>query len=352
MIAVIALLVTAACSSSSSSPRAGATRSASPTRGPASSGPTVSPRPTSSAGTKAPAVTPYTDVTGASMFAASTVTLATLRKTYPGVAFSVRTVRWDGVVRAYLAAAPSAAHGARAALPLFVVLSGYHSSSGLESERTGFLPLVSQGKAVAVYPVGYHESWDVDAAHSCCHEAAQRKLDDEGFVAAATRDARTAWHTDADRTYLVGHSNGAKLAFTLACGRSDLYAAVATMAAVDGDGCDPPAAPISALVAVGDADTQEPSAEHSSPPVPLLDATAIAFRRRDHCTSSSRTVEHELADVVDWRSCGSGTAVRRIVYSGVRHSWPASGHYRGATRVDGSIALATLIEQFVMSRHR
>jgi polyhydroxybutyrate depolymerase len=235
---------------------------------------------------------------------------------------------------------------------LVVVLHGNHASADFEAVRTGFLPYVGQGRAVVIYPVGYHESWNVDA-DNCCHDAAKRGLDDAGFIAAAADDARSWLPTDPARTYLVGFSNGAKLAFDVVCGHSAGFAAFATMASVPLRSCptSQDSRPVSALMAIGSADPELPLHKDGNAAVPLLDAAGVTWRTRDRCTATAATSRRGIATITDYGGCSAGTAVRTIAYSGLSHSWPGTTRTNGEAEVDSDVRLAGLALAF-FGQHR
>jgi poly(3-hydroxybutyrate) depolymerase len=77
---------------------------------------------------------------------------------------------------------------------------------------------------------GEQRSWN--AGDSCCGFAGSHLAPDVPFVAAIVTDAVRRWPIDAARVYLVGYSNGGKLAYSSMCAHPTLFAAVATYGAV------------------------------------------------------------------------------------------------------------------------
>ncbi len=274
--------------------------------------------------------------------------MSSLRKAWPRIAFSVHTLTFQGRRRAYLVAAPDSATRS-STLPMTVVLGGWRASAAFEAERTGLLSSVSAGKSVTVYPVSYDESWKVPGV-ACCHDAGKTSLDDAGFVAAATRDALARQPVDRTRSYLVGYSNGGKLALALSCTDADLWAAVATMGAVPQQPCSA-TTPVSVLLAMGREDPDQPTDHAGKPPIPLLEAAAAGYRRRDGCTAGTTVTNPPHAEVTDSRACSAGTAIRTVAYDGIGHLWPGEGTVHGEVQVSAAIALPSLIAQF-FAQHR
>jgi polyhydroxybutyrate depolymerase len=120
------------------------------------------------------------------------------------------TVVVGAQARSYVVFQP--AHPVAPTVPAIVMLHGVAAWPGLESQRDGFLPLVDNGQAVLVYPVGYAESWN---AGSCCGGAQTAGIDDVGFITKVIR--RVEGEPDVSRTFLAGFSNGGRMAYRVAC---------------------------------------------------------------------------------------------------------------------------------------
>jgi polyhydroxybutyrate depolymerase len=110
------------------------------------------------------------------------------------------------------------------------VLHGRGQSEPAVLSQTGFFELVQQRQTVLVLPDGEQRSWN--AGDSCCGFAGSHLAPDVPFVAAIVTDAVRRWPIDAARVYLVGYSNGGKLAYSSMCAHPTLFAAVATYGAV------------------------------------------------------------------------------------------------------------------------
>ena len=135
---------------------------------------------------------------------------------------TMRSLTLGRTQRSYLVVAPGDHH---TALPLVMILHGRSVTVQQEEIRTDFLFLAQQGKAVLVYPVGYGQSWNADGG--CCGDAATAQLDDSAFLAAVTGDVANHFSINGSRSYLVGYSNGARMAFTEVCAHPSLFAAFA-----------------------------------------------------------------------------------------------------------------------------
>jgi polyhydroxybutyrate depolymerase len=144
-----------------------------------------------------------------------------------GPVTEVHTVTVDGVRRTYRSIVPAQP---TSRLPLLIVLHGRGQSEPAVLSQTGFFELVQQRQAVLVLPDGEQRSWN--AGDSCCGFAGSHQAPDVPFVTAIVTDAVRRWPIDAARVYLVGYSNGGKLAYSSMCAHPTLFAAVATYGAV------------------------------------------------------------------------------------------------------------------------
>jgi polyhydroxybutyrate depolymerase len=98
-----------------------------------------------------------------------------------------------------------------ASAPIIVALSGLNANQPGEILRDYFLPYVLAGDAEVVYPLAYRESWN---AIGCCSWAAEANIDDVDFIKDLVQKIDPG---HARPIYLMGYSNGGRLAYTLAC---------------------------------------------------------------------------------------------------------------------------------------
>ena len=149
-------------------------------------------------------------------------------KTYQGAV----NIRINGFRRTYLVHIPPG-YSPQTPLPLVVVVHGaFDTAKGME-KFSNFSRLSDSENFIVLYPngfglLGFLQHWN--AGH-CCGKAADDKLDDVGYVAAAIEDVGTRLNIDRNRIYLVGFSNGGMLAYRFAAEKGDLLAAVAPLAA-------------------------------------------------------------------------------------------------------------------------
>ncbi len=259
----------------------------------------------------------------------------------PGLIKGMQTVTVGGIGRTYRYIVPSRPAGR---LPLLVVLHGRGQSEPAVVDQTGFSALVEQRGVVLVFPDGEQRSWN--AGHGCCGVAASRGAPDVAFVAATVADAEYRWPVDVGRVYLVGYSNGGKLAYSEVCAHPTLFAAVATYGAVPLSPCHVGTASVPVLLAAGAADRVLPFGGKSNghPPLPAVPQAVDWLRTQDGCQATAQTERDGSAVVQRWTDCAGGADVESVVYPDWGHAWPAG------RSSEGSPAVATLMWSF-LSRH-
>jgi polyhydroxybutyrate depolymerase len=209
-------------------------------------------------------------------------------------------------------------------VPAFIVLSGVNASLATEEGRDGLIPFAQAGQLVLVYPVDIQESWN---AGFCCGAAQARNINDIGFIDALVGALQA--QPEVGPIYLIGYSNGGKLAYDVVCSNPALVKGFAVIAATPTSNC-PAGAPVSFLAMDGTNDTIEAynasSPQHSSDgfqEVPVVDEVNW-WAKRDECSAHNRQTMGSL--VLDaWSSCSSGTVVQLGSVLGGGHEWSQGG---------------------------
>lgn len=217
--------------------------------------------------------------------------------------------------RQYLVIAPS--RSAAGVLPIIVVLHGIEATLQEEIQRDDFTPLVQDGAAELVYPQGIGESWN---AGGCCGLAAQDGEDDTTFL----EDLVTAVDPGhAAPVYLVGYSNGGRMAYTLACADPSLADGYAIVKAVPLNPCAAQA-PITIVELASTDDWELPyqpgDAGDITPPV--TQQVALLLQSNGCAATSSTTVTGSLT-YQTWATCAQDSRLAFATYAGGSHLWPA-----------------------------
>jgi polyhydroxybutyrate depolymerase len=157
-----------------------------------------------------------------------------------------------GLTRLYRVHVP-ASYRADSPAPLLMAFHGGGGDMNYQANDThyGLISLSEAKGAVLVFPNGFSKlrsgkfaTWN--AGH-CCGDARDKDIDDVGFVRQILADVTRQLSIDRQRVYATGMSNGAMMAYRLACEMPDAFKAIATVAGTDNtQGCTP-AVPVSVL---------------------------------------------------------------------------------------------------------
>jgi polyhydroxybutyrate depolymerase len=261
-----------------------------------------------------------------------------------------RDLTVGGMHRSYLAVGPARP---RPHLPLLVVLHGRGIPAQEEMARTGFLPYAAQGEADIVYPMGVADSWN--AGHGCCGWAGKAGVNDTAFVTEVVVDAARHFESDPARVYLVGYSNGGRLAFHDVCENPTTFAAFATYGAAPLAACtNSTAPPVPVLLGVGTKDAVVHATDPSRTATQAVDRVAAQWRARDFCPPIATVTHIGLLTLTSWTGCRAGSAVKTAHYAGITHDWPTAGPVSApyTTAVGSRAAAATVMWDFLTQYRR
>jgi polyhydroxybutyrate depolymerase len=235
---------------------------------------------------------------------------------------TTRHISSGGRRRTYLVAVPSPRP--TGTVPVVVVLHGVDATPQLEEKRTDFPAAV--GPAILVYPAGYDESWN---AGGCCGHAQRAGIDDVSFIDAVVHQV-VAQHATASarQVYLVGYSNGGRMAWDLACRTPSVFAAVGVYGAVPAAPC-PTRKAIPAIEVAGVTDPEVAiGGSKAAPVLPdgyhelTVDALVARLRTADGCGGKALVARRGRETTTTWAHCGTGEKVALATYRDQDHSWP------------------------------
>jgi polyhydroxybutyrate depolymerase len=248
--------------------------------------------------------------------------LATFETLAPGD--TTRSLSYGGEERTYVLHIPSAYDPSKAT-PVVLIFHGF----GLNAEEmiriTGFNAQADTSGFIAVYPngTGHKPSWN---GGDCCGEAAARKVDDVGFARALIEDLSKSVNVDRKRIYATGFSNGAMMAYWLACELSDQVAAIAPVGATQAVQSCQAGRPVSVLHFHGTNDQLNPYDGGYGPGgkvnfAPVKD-TIQFWVKQNGCPVQAQV--KEAGNIVNERysPCAQNTAVELYTIVGGEHAWP------------------------------
>jgi poly(3-hydroxybutyrate) depolymerase/peptidoglycan/LPS O-acetylase OafA/YrhL len=221
------------------------------------------------------------------------------------------------MTRSYTVLTPAKAQ-LSASAPIIMVLSGLNSTQSQEITRDELTPYVIAGDAELVYPLAYRESWN---AIGCCSWAAKAVVNDTGFIEALAKKVDPG---NTRPIYLMGYSNGARLAYTIACTDPLLFDGIA---AVKGDPmpwCNVQV-PQKFLQVASTDDTDVPyttgeKGNFRESPAALVQDTDL--KTADGCGAQSQSSSAGNMTLTTWADCLDGSSVTFAVYTAGVHSFP------------------------------
>lgn len=125
-------------------------------------------------------------------------------------------------------------YSAETPTPLIVLLHGYTSSGRGQDAYLGFSRIADQYGFLFVAPDGTQEEserqnrfWN--ATDACCNFF-ESPVDDNAYIMNIINTVKEDYNVDANRVYLVGHSNGGFMSYQVAYQNSESIAAIASLA--------------------------------------------------------------------------------------------------------------------------
>ncbi len=159
---------------------------------------------------------------------------------------------FSGMDRYYKLHVPPS-YRASKALPLLVALHGGAGDMVIMSTAEFYKlnPKADKEGFVVVYPNGYSQfksgkfaTWN---AGNCCAKARDKKIDDVGFIEEVIKKVSSQLAIDKEKIFATGMSNGAMMAYRLACEKPELFKAIAAVAGTDNTQACAPKVPVSVL---------------------------------------------------------------------------------------------------------
>lgn len=223
--------------------------------------------------------------------------------------------------------------GLATSYPLVVVLHGSGANGVTMRRMSGLDAIADAARFLVAYPdattgaLGLGADWN---AGECCGAAHDGNVDDVGFMRALVRALEHEMPVDRRRIYVAGFSDGARMAYHVAC---DLGAQVAAIAVVSGSIVDAqcaPKRPVPLIAFHGTSDDEVPYLDSSystavgKPPVRVtgVPPSVLFWATINHCSTSHAT--HVAPHVLLTRFAGCAADVALYSIEGGTHEWPGT----------------------------
>jgi polyhydroxybutyrate depolymerase len=201
--------------------------------------------------------------------------------------------------------------------PVIVSLAGFGATIASEITRDQFTPYAAAGMAEIVYPVGLGLSWN---AIGCCGYASVHKVDDLGFLKALVAKLDPG-HTR--HIFLVGYSNGARLAYRVACTTPALFSAYGMVKG--GPMADCKVTKPTSIIQVASLDDPEVSYNQPGKGREPLPVTTVMGRLHAalKCGAPSSVIHPgNMYAWTTWKNCAGGNRLALAVWKDGKHSFP------------------------------
>lgn len=252
------------------------------------------------------------------------------------------SIQHGGSQRAYLVHVPASYDPAKPTPVLFALHGGGGNMDYQASDAYGLVAKADNEGFIAVFPNGSSRfaggkfaTWN---AGNCCGGARDQGVDDVGFIRAVFEQLARQVNVDRSRVYATGMSNGAMMAYRLACEAPDVFRAIAAVAGTDNTRSCTPSRPVPVLHIHARDDSHVlfnggagPDAARASTVTDFVSVpdTVTKWTRLNGCAAPARRVlQTHGAYCEQYASC-SGAPVQLCVTETGGHSWPG-GHKRRA----------------------
>jgi len=260
-------------------------------------------------------------------------------------------IQHDGRTRRYYVHVPEKL--AAASPSAMLALHGGGGSARQFKDEISLDAVADREGFIAVYPDGVGpgtrllHTWN--SGHNCCGQAQRSNVDDVGFVLAVLDDLATKISYDEERVSVIGHSNGAMMAYRLAAEASHRFSAVIPVAGAMALDDFAPGNPVAVLHIHSIDDPRALYEGGEGPPFPGTNSTVVhepaleairAWADVNGCSgelAETRVIhesEIQKVAVLDFDACG-GAIVQHVIITGAGHGWPGVSYNRFRERTTG-----------------
>lgn len=234
----------------------------------------------------------------------------------------------DGYDRSYLLNLPADFYDT-SGFPLVIMLHGFAGNAAQAERDYGLTDKGNAEHFIVVYPQGvgsdgpYHlRSWD---AGNCCFVAQTDHIDDVHYISSLIDYLVSNYKVDPKRVYVAGMSNGAMMAYTLACQLSDKIAAVTSVSGtlITSSPCTP-SRTVPVLEIHSSQDMKVPFNGGSGMDgvwFPAVDSGLNVLAALDSCGPPQST-QYTGYSLTEWRGKDGNVAIDCYLTQDGGHSWP------------------------------
>jgi len=233
----------------------------------------------------------------------------------------------DGRTRTYILNLPPDYYDT-SGIPLVIALHGFGGSASQCEADYGITDKANRENFIVVYPDGVYGpaglgSWNTG---TCCPVAQAENVDDVHFISALIDQLVDDYKVDPKKVYVAGMSNGAMMAYTLACDLSDKIAAITSVSGtlMVTSPCQP-SREVPILHIHSALDVKVPYAggigmgNHYFTPV---DSAMGVWTALDSCDTPPLVTENTGYTFTEWKDHNGKVAIDLYLTQDGGHSWP------------------------------
>lgn len=246
---------------------------------------------------------------------------------------------FKGLRRTYKLHIPSVCRRADSpSLSLVIALHGGGGNANNSISTSQLNVKADQAGFIVVHPSGTHDprqnpwtlTWN---GYDCCGYAHTNNIDDVGFISALIDELVRTLNIDRKKVYVTGLSNGALLAYRLACELATKIAAIAVVSGELNTNSCKPSEPVPVLVFHGTADQNIPY--NGGPPTkgrqvdkglaPVMKPVSFAIStwvNNNQCSSTPVTAAGCTVKRDTYGKCKNNADVVLYTIVGGGHAWP------------------------------
>ncbi|WP_218942685.1 PHB depolymerase family esterase [Rhodoferax sp. BLA1] len=267
----------------------------------------------------------------------------------------------QGLSRSYLVHVPQRGLAGQP-VPLLVAMHGGGGNMEFQADdsRYGLISASERDGFVVAFPNGYSRfaggklaTWN---AGNCCGAARDGQVDDVGFIRQMVSQISAQLPIDPRLVYATGMSNGAMMAYRLACEAPDVFSAIAAVAGTDNTRLCQPGKPVSVLHVHAKNDdhvlfhggagpaavNRSAEADYSSAP-----NTMAKWTQLNGCSPVPKRVLDQAGALCEsYAPCQGGAQVQLCVTDTGGHAWPGGHKTRGDEQPSQAISANAVMWDF------
>ncbi|WP_433327941.1 alpha/beta hydrolase family esterase [Spirillospora sp. CA-294931] len=212
-------------------------------------------------------------------------------------------------------------------LPLVLALHGGLANMSKMRQLTGFDRISDDRGFLVAYPDGFMTTWN---AGGCCGAAKIGNIKDVAFLSKLIDRLTGSGLADPGRVFVSGFSNGAGMAYRLACEKPEKVAAIGVVEGALATPCSPDR-PVSAMIFHGTADRSVPFGGggrmdfNDGRPFPSVASAVEFWRKNADLPRPERGLAAKGVASTECETTGKGAGGAEVAFctiDGGTHRWP------------------------------